>query len=272
MISMKALFIACICLFLVGCQKSCCGKRQLCAIYDQTAIKQACLNAVADEQAFSHFKTDPFFSLLYPPFSREEGLAVIEQAPHLLETVRHVDAVGGPTLCDFAEQGPFSFNALRQLHVALQIKAHAPEHIVIIGAGDAGLCQMVQEITRCPRITLVDLPEPLALARKVLEKQGVSGVVFLTPDQVPARLESDCVVSDYYFSEYAKKVQEQMITRILAHAHTGVFFCHLFPRHFGTTPLTPDELKERLMKRGLQLTMHVGQGERAQYDFTWDKR
>lgn len=269
---MKALFITFICLFLVGCQKSCCGKRTLCAVYDQTAIKQACLNAVADEQAFAHFKTDPFFSLLYPPFSREEGLSVIEQAPDRLETVRRVDAIGGAALCDFAEHGSFSLSALRQLHVALQLKTQAPEHIVIIGAGDAGLCQMVQEITRSPRITLVDLPEPLALARKVLEKQGVSGVIFLTPDQVPARLESDCVVSDYYFSEYAKKVQDQMITRILAHARAGVFFCYLFPKHFGTTPLTPDELKERLMKQGIQLTMHMGQGERAQYDLTWDKK
>ncbi len=202
---MKTLLVTWICLLLVGCQKSCCGKRTLCAIYDQTAIKQACLNAVADEQAFSHFKTDPFFSLLYPPFSREEGLAVIGQAPNRLETVRCVDAIGGAALCDFGAHGHFSLNALRQLHVALQIKAHAPEHIVIIGAGDGGLCQMVQEITGTPRITLVDLPEPLALARKVLDAQGVSGVAFLTPDQVPSRLESDCVVSDYSFPSSPRK-------------------------------------------------------------------
>jgi hypothetical protein len=272
MIPMKALLIACICLFLVGCQKSCCGKRSLCSIYDQTAIKQACLNAVTDEQAFAHFKTDSFFSLLYPPFSCEEGLAVIEQASSLLETVRHVDAIGGPTLYDFAAYGKFSLNALRQLHVALQLKVGTPEHIVIIGAGDGGLCQVVQEITRSPRITLVDLPEPLALARKVLERQGISGVSFLTPDQLPSRLASDCVVSDFYFSEYAKKLQDQMIARVLAHARAGVFFCHVFPKHFGTTPLAPDELKERLMKQGIQLTMHLGHGERAQYDFTWDKK
>ena len=270
MFLMKTLLISFISLLLASCQPPCCKKRACCAVYDQTAIKQSCQRAVCEEEAFAHFKTDPFFSLLYPPFSYEEGLVVIEKETSLLESIRKIDAIGGPELCDFGRHGQFSLPALRHLYMAQQLRENlptlSPKHIVLIGAGDGGLCQILQDIYHPQRMTLIDLPEPLALARKVLKEQKVTTAHFLTPDQVPAQVNSDLVVSDFYFSQYAKALQERLITRIFSHARAGFFSAHLFPKYFGKTPLTPQELKKRLETK-VPLTMNEGN---EHYYFIWD--
>jgi hypothetical protein len=258
--------ISFISLLLVGCQPSCCKKRKACAVYDQKAIKQACQKAASQEDAFAHFKTDPFFSLLYPHFSYEKALAVVEKEDILLEKLHEIDAVGGAKRLLFGQKGEFSLAAVRHLYIAQQLrekfKSLSPKQIVIIGAGDGGLCQLVQEIYHPQSITLVDLPEPLALARRVLEKQQMQTAHFFTPDQLPQDLKSDLVISDCYFSMFAKGVQEQLIERILSHAQAGFFFAQLYPKHYAATSLAPKELQERL-----SVTINE---ENEEYQFMWD--
>lgn len=263
---MKMLLISFISLMLSSCQPSCCKKRKKSTLYDQAVIKQACEQAACEEQAFAHFKKNSFFSLLYPSFSYEEAVAVVEKETTLLEKIKEIDAIADPELLSFGVHGQFSLAAVRHLYVAQQLREKfkdlSPKHIVIIGVLDAGLCQLLQEVYHPEHITLVDLPEPLALARKVLHKQKIEHVDFFTPDQLPLSLSSDLVVSDGYFSVCAKEMQEQLIACILSHARAGFIFAHLYPKQYETRSLTPKELKERL-----QLTMSE---EKEEYHFTWD--
>ena len=249
-------------------------------IYDQSVFTESCLKAISNEEFFASFKRDPFYSLLYQGYSFEEGAgflqAIESDHPSLIahfDAFRSSDAIGNPRTYDYGKHGIFSPTTLRHILIAgiiqEKMKDVGTEHIIQIGAEYGGLCKALHALSLWKSYTLVDLPEHLALARQVLEKQGISGVHYLTLDEIPVKGNYDLVISDYSFSEFARPLQKMCIERILFQARSGYLLGYPFLKHFGVDPFSPKELKALCLKKIFSLDMHLDEGERADYQLVW---
>jgi len=277
-------FIIPIVFFNTACQKSS-GKKGavMRCIYDQSVFADACLQAVSDEGKFASFKRDPFYSLLYQGYSYEEGWASLhtieKDYPWLiteLDRFRTSDLIGTPQVYDYGKYGAFSPTTLHYVQLAGMIQEKMGKkscgHIIQIGAGYGGLCKILHDLSLWTSYTIVDLPEHVMLARKVLEKEGITHVQFYTFDEFSSSGQYDFVVSDLSFSEFSRPLQKTMLERIVAHGRAGLILGHVFPKHFGVEPFTPDELSSYVEKKKIaaHYEMHQSKGERSNYYFLWN--
>jgi len=263
---------------LSGCQKK--QTAPLRCLYDQVEITEACQRAIQNEAAYARFKSDPFYALLYQSFSREEGVEILahleRERPEFLklcDRFRESDALGSPQTYDYGKYGHFSPTTLHHIFIAAEIQekiGFSPSaHILQIGGGYGGLCKILHDRGAWERYTIVDLPQHLALARKTLEKQGITNVCFQTPEDFSPCTQYDMVISDLSFSEFARSTQKRWIATLVPRARSGLLFCHLFPKHFGVEPFSPEELKEALAKKIPSVAMSDVKGERAHYSIWW---
>ncbi len=269
--------------FNAGCQKS--GNKKhsaLRCIYDQSVFAESCIKAVSDEAQFASFKREPFYSLLYQGYSFEEGLsflqAIEKEHPSLLvqfDQFRTSDLIGNPRTFDYGKYGIFSPTTLRYIQTAGMIQAKTgvscKSRVIQIGAGYGGLCKILHDLSLWNSYAIVDLPEHLALARKVLEREGITGVEYIPLDQIPLQGEYDLVISDMSFSEFSRSLQKIFADRILLRARSGCILGHVFPKHFGVEPFTPHEIQSYLEKMSAPIEMHQTGGERANYYLFWNK-
>lgn len=265
----------------VGCQK-CTNKKssRLCCLYDQAEITEACLRAIKEETP--SFKRDPFYALFYQGHAYEEGLEALAHIEkkfpgyiHLFDQFRQSDRYGQPHVYDYGTYGHFSPTTLHHIYKAAEIcEKMTPSRtarILQIGGGYGGLCKILHDMQAWQTYTIIDLPCHLALARKTLENQGITGVYFLTPEEIDAVADYDLVISDLSFSEYAHSLQQLFIERLLPRARGGFFFCHAVPRHFGVETFSPEQLK-KLLKKNLPLShleMSDATKERVSYTLIW---
>jgi hypothetical protein len=246
-------------LLCAGCQKNE-NKLPPRCIYDQTVFAEMALHAVNDEALFLQFKKDPFFNLLWENHSPEEGeqwLSKIQiDYPSLLEKLsqfRQNDEWGSPRVHSFEGAGDFSPSTLRLIAIAGDMQNKMGDmsglNIVQIGAGFGGMCKILHDIASFKSYTIVDLPEQLALAKKYLERLGIDNVTYLTPEEL-VHTECDLVISDRSFSEFNRSYQARFIEKIFIRSHSGYILGHVFPKHFGVSPLFWDDLKMRVKKIG----------------------
>ncbi len=230
-------------------------------IYDQPVFANVFLLAVNDEDKFLHFKQNPFFNLLWENLTLEEGKIWFQQmkkrcpiAFEKLQTLHECDAIGSPRIYSFDEMGSFSPSTLRLVSIAGDIRQAAGDlselHLVQIGADCGSLCKIIHDFFGFKTFTLIDLPEPLALAKKCLKKWGVENVIFLTLDEIPLDLPCDLVISDQSFSEFDRTYQRVFLDRIFSHSRSGYLLGHIFPKHYGVIAWNAEELKEKLKGLG----------------------
>ncbi len=262
MLSRSYIFVQCFLILwlLPSCQKKEARVASRC-IYDHTVFVEAALQAVQNEDKFSEFKRDPFLNLLWENLTREEGEVWLHtlqnQFPHIAEKwqqFRENDLLGSPRAYSYPEAGTFSPSTLRLIAIAANIQQKVGDlsslHIIQIGAGYGGLCKILHTLSPCQSYTIVDLPPELALARKYLEKLGISHVKFLTPDELSKTAHYDLVISDQNFSEFNHSYQQLFFDRILSRCDSGYLLGRVFPKHFGIVAWNIDELKKRLEKSG----------------------
>ncbi len=241
-----------------GCQKKE-AKVSLRCIYDQNVFAEAAVAASKDDVHFATFKTHPFLNLLFENLSKEEGEMWLQQIEEKYPSLKEKwaqfaksDQVGSPRVFSFGEAGEFSPSTLRNIATAGQLQSKVGSwsgmHVVQIGAGYGGLCKIVQDVSGCASYTIVDLPEQLALAKKYLGAFGLNQVIYLTPEQLPKGASYDLALSDMHFSEFSCAYQELFIERIFNRAKAGFVLGRIFPKHYGVSALTLDEIKGRLGK------------------------
>ena len=151
-----------------------------------------------------------------------------------------------------------------------EIGASCKKRMIQIGAGYGGLCKILHDLGLWKSYTIVDLPEHLLLARKVLEKEGITDVAFIDLHTIPLQGDYDFVISDLSFSEFSRPLQKIFMDRILLQARSGCIIGHAFPRHFGVEPFTPDEIENYFERKHVPIEMHQTKGERADYYFLWN--
>lgn len=267
-----------------GCQKTS-GKKgpALRCIYDQSVFAACCREAVKEEAKFQVFKRDPFYSFLYQGYSYEEGweaLREIEQKhPSLLahrDKFRTADQIGGPEVYDYGDFGVFSPTTLHHILRAGKIQEEMKQMphasaMIQIGAGYGALCKILHDLGLWKTYAIVDLPEHLALARKVLGEQGIHNVAFYSIDEIPSSVQYDVAISDGSFSEFSRALQKRLIDKVLLHARAGLIWGHVFPKHFGVEPFTLHELETYFKKHKLSsLKLHKTEDERTHFYLLWN--
>ena len=147
-----------ICLLLMaGCKKKEVTPPPRC-IYDQPVFAEVSSKAALEEEAFSQFKSNPFFNLLWENLTAVEGAAWLQkietQFPALVEKLnlfRENDSLGSPRVYPFGDIGSFSPSTLRLAAIAgdLQQRVGNLSHlrVVQIGADYGGLCKILHDLS-----------------------------------------------------------------------------------------------------------------------------
>ncbi|MBS0621042.1 MAG: hypothetical protein JSS61_06255 [Verrucomicrobia bacterium] len=254
----------------------CCDKPKVAprAIYDQTAFQELFVAASQEEGVFSQYKRNPYFNLLWENCSEEEGrlalVALKAEYPHLLpflERLKRWDAIGSPRLATYEGVGDFSPATLQVAAwvgaIEKQVGPLKGLHVVLIGSEEGALAYLLHEMG-C-ELTIVDLPEPLLLAKKVWESLEADRAEFTSLTRLPKDGSYDLILSHHNFSEFGRKEQDLLIERALLRADRGYLIGRLFPKHFGVEAYPVDELMTKLHARDVEIASR----DRADYSIFW---
>lgn len=203
----------------------------LTSISDYPGYTEFCRRAAEDDACFAGFREDPIYSAVVTSELRNQGRDYFEllQArgfdPGFFDTVRAHDRIGGARLASFGSAGALAPQTMRYVKVLsdLELLFDALEgaSIVEIGGGFGGQCAAIAKRFRFARYTIVDLREPLLLARRYLEALEIPNVDYAVLEELPINARYDLVISCYGVSELARAVQVLHLQRVLLRAQAG---------------------------------------------------
>jgi len=271
-------------LALVGCENKAAVKRpQQRTVYDHQVITALCTSAVHDDKVFQGFRGNPFFHLLFEDISFDLGQHYLDlikkEDPDLLDLMGSFsenDLFGSPKTFDFGLSQPISPPTLRYVKNLGDFRRVFGNlnglRIIEIGGGYGGQCKIFSSIFNFASYTIVDLRENLALAKKYLEKQGIHNVEYLTVEELQSEAAYDLVISNCGFSEFHRQYQKQLFDKVLTKSRRGFLICDVFPKHFGVTPYSREELMEKFKKEKVvcQLTQQEPSFSKEQYVIFWN--
>lgn len=233
-------------------------------ISDNGLYPAFCKTAAQDEIEFQNFKRVPIYNLVQEYSTYEEGhdylVQILSKYPFLLdklEQFRKNDSFGNPKVFNYPFVGFFSPSTLRYVKVAGDLKKHFGDlneyNVIEIGGDYGGQYKILSDIFQFNSYTIVDLPECLELAKKCLEKQGLYGVKYITPDKISDLGQYDLVISNYSFTEFTRNYQKRFLQKIFKKSKNGYLTCNFYPKHFGVKSIPKDELVHSLSSLGLNL-------------------
>ena len=196
--------------------------------------KNACSESANQQEAFLHFRSNPKYignlGEPYPHIAKNIYSNLIANSSQMMNFFHHfmpLEKIGGPHLIQFSETIVCSSALLRYVAIASDINQQFNslngKKIIEIGAGFGGQCFVLSTLFPTADFILVDIPEALALQKKVLHLLGMKNVTYLTPQEVESGegITSDFVISNYAFSECNKQMQQIYLDKIISHSKSG---------------------------------------------------
>ncbi|HSX12770.1 MAG TPA: class I SAM-dependent methyltransferase, partial [Rhabdochlamydiaceae bacterium] len=113
-----------------------------------------------------------------------------------------------------------------------------------------GQCKILSDLFVFSNYTLIDTPESLALAERYLSQLNVPHVHFAKADEVENQ-SCDLVISHYGFTQTDAQQQKDYLRKILSKADRGYLICNFFPKTFGISALSKENLLKQLSKAGI---------------------
>lgn len=208
------------------------------SISDDDVYPAFCESAASQPEVFASFRRDPRYRAVLEHVTPAQGVAYLEvisrDYPFLLERMdafRANDSIGAPLVHDFGPPlGRWSPTTLRYAKVAGDlISMFGPLDgfdIVEIGAGYGGQCFLLSQLLRWRSYTIFDLAPVQKLQRRYLETLGVGDVAYASLDSVKPGARYDLAISNYAFSECARRVQDAYLAKVLGHATRGYMTCN----------------------------------------------
>lgn len=229
-----------------------------------------CARNAADDRRFARFRRMARHRLIVeatPPAEARQHLErVLRQTPHyraLFDRFLTLDRIGAPIMTEFAPDVWFAPNTVRYMRYLSDCEARFGNFdgatIVEIGIGFGGQCKIFFDRYRPGKYILIDLPGPIALARRVLTETLGPAIVaerllFLEAGKAgaPAGLPDgpfDLAISTLAFSECHRTVQRGYIESVLSRARCGYIHRNEISGFFGVKSLGVAEIAAALPAR-----------------------
>lgn len=215
--------------------------KTLCAstsITDNGVFPNFCQIAALSPSAFADFRSTHTCCQIIESVSQAQGIQylqkILEQNPDFLaykEQFAKGDLIGKPKTYFFPEIGHLSPTTLRYIKIASDLKKHfgSLEQMTIVEIGGAygGQCKVNTDIFQYKQYIIIDLPGPLALTKKFLEKAGVKNIIYLTPNDPLPTQEIDLLISNFSYSELYEPARKHYLENIITHAKRGYMICNI---------------------------------------------
>lgn len=199
---------------------------------DFTSYREICRIAVENDSFFAEFKHNGTYRAILEHVSQEDGRKYLDviarQSPDFLNAIdvfRKNDLIGQPVTYVYNEIGTISPTTLRYLKVASDLNllfgSLDQKSIIEIGGGYGGQCLILSALYKFKNYTIIDLPEPLALTKKYLERHNIHNVIYKTSDEAIQGQIFDLVISNYAHNECPQEIQKKYMREILIHSKRG---------------------------------------------------
>lgn len=211
------------------------------SIADYDEYKNVCQKAADDLETFNSFRQNISYTAILEHVSHglgQEYVSWIQHAPNFhprhVEISKLNDLLGGCIKVDYNDMfTQVCPSTMRYLKVALELEqlfgSLDDMNIIEIGVGYGGQCNLINNLWNIKSYTLVDLKEPLALAKRYLGDNDKFS--FKTMDELSSN-SYDLVISNYAFSECNASVQQTYMDLIMKNSKHGYItynnICHLF--------------------------------------------
>jgi hypothetical protein len=203
----------------------------LTSISDYPGYTELCRRAAEDDACFAGFREDPVYRAVVTSQLHHKGrdcLAMLQARgfdPGFFAAIRDHDRIGGPELVSYDGVGALAPQTMRYVKVLSDLEllfgSLDGASIIEVGGGFGGQCAVIAKRFRFARYTLVDLREPLLLARRYLDALAIPNVECAALEQLPINARYDLVISCYGLSELARAVQVMHLQRVLLRARAG---------------------------------------------------
>jgi putative sugar O-methyltransferase len=241
--------------------------RRRSSITDNGWWSKFCARQAADDRRFARFRRAFRHRLIVeatPPAEARQHLArVLRQTPHyqaLFDKFLTLDRLGAPRMTEFAKDVWFAPNTVRYMRYLSDCETRFGNldgaTIVEIGIGFGGQCKIFFDRFAIGKYILIDLPGPIALARRVLTQllgpeTVAQRLLFLEAGNAgaPAGLPEgrfDLAISTLAFSECHRSIQQGYLNTVLSRARCGYIHRNEISGFFGLRSLRLAEIEAAL--------------------------
>lgn len=212
------------------------GKLRTSSLSDTKAYRALCRAATMDLM-FRDFRRNQTYTRILEHVTQAQGQAYYDEILRLDEKLlleypqwyKDNDKYGEPEVFEYPDVGHVSPTTLRYVKVLADLRAlFGPighRRVVEVGGGYGGQARIVHGREPFADYTIVDLPEPLALAEKFLDRFAAQHVRYINGEEFVAnarqRLYGDLFISNYALTECAPNVMDEYIRRIAYHFPRG---------------------------------------------------
>ena len=189
-----------------------------------------CELASSDSDFLSIFREFAEYQIILDHLSRRNGDLCLSQIIPDARIVRNLLEIskltpGRPLSYGYQGLGSISPTDIRYAKILKDLtylfSIEKIENILEIGVGFGGQAAQIINFVSLNTYTLVDLPEVLRLAEKVISKiEPQATLIYQSPETLEP-IESDLLISNYAFSELTKPVQQLYLEKIVRNAQRG---------------------------------------------------
>jgi hypothetical protein len=201
------------------------------SISDVPKYRDICRQAAEDPETFARFREDPIYSWVVScsiPHDAHDCHAMLAARGFdfgFFERIRDLDGIGGATRVNFAQAGAVAPQTMRYVKTMSDLErlfgALDGKSVIEIGVGFGGQCAVLSRRFALQRYTLVDLTEPLMVARRYLDALAIPNVECRELAALPYDARYDLVISAYGLSEVARQFQIDYLQRVLRPSRAG---------------------------------------------------
>ncbi|HEY5259700.1 MAG TPA: putative sugar O-methyltransferase, partial [Rhabdochlamydiaceae bacterium] len=181
------------------------------SVSDHDSYRSFCLSAANNPKVFYNFKQNWAYTEILEHLGKEAGQRYLDYIskyyPHLLQDFKKFqenDRLGSPLVFHYPTIGVTGPTTLRYVKVLGDLESNfgnlTSKKIIEIGGGYGGQCLVVSKACNFEKYCIVDLPEPMMLAKKYLNSHSVANFQCLNPDDLRGQESWDLVISNYAFS------------------------------------------------------------------------
>lgn len=203
----------------------------LSSISDYPGYTDFCRRAATDDACFAEFREHPVYTAVVTSklaYGGHDYFALLQERgfdPSFFARLEAHDRIGGAHREAFETIGPIAPQTMRYVKVLSDLEllfgSLDGASIIEIGGGFGGQCAALAKRFDFARYLLVDLLDPLELARRYLAALSVPNVAFSRFEQLPINGHYDLVISCYGLSELSRVAQTLYLQRVLLRARAG---------------------------------------------------